>query len=313
MNRLLTPDDPAHRVPTGRRTDEPRKPDRVMPVRLGPALAVCLLLGSVAACGSGSPTVQPSASLPSSSSAPSPGSPSPSSSPSASPMPSPLPTESLFVPFVDDPSGRGIQLTIGDPQHLVRRARAATEIDMTTVDLDDGIGITDLGSDPAAIVVAWLGTVCDLTAVLDVANDGSSLTVVEGLAPGCDLVPLRRGVVLQLASANPASGIAVKLIRSAPVEAIARSQAERFALAYWGPTATVADVAFARAADLDLRVQPPDRVVWAIAVDSGEPPGSCPSAAAGTDTFAVAPCRALARATLFLDAVSGAYLGYVPG
>lgn len=280
-----------------------------MPLALVAAIAAVLV-----GCGSSTPSVPPPASrtpAPSTSAAPSPSavdSPTPESPPASPAAPAPsLPV--VVVPFPDDQAGRSLELTIVDRSGLVRSARAAVARDLALVDLAaGGAGVARSPSGGDELVVAWAGVVCDLTAQLIIPAAVDRLTIEEGLAPGCDLVPLPRGVVLTLAG-PVASLTTAELVRNVPIEAIARSQAEAIALGYWGPSARVTGVRFARASDLDPRLAPPDRIVWAVTVDSGELPGSCPSLGPGIDPFPLPPCRAAASATVFLDAASGTYLG----
>lgn len=269
-------------------------------------VAAVIVVGVAGACAS-PPTAPPTAS----------GSARPTglSTPTASTSPSPDGSSPwvVVVPFPDDPAGRSLELTIVDRSGLVRSARAAVAPELALVDLPaGGAGVASNPSGGDELVVAWAGVVCDLTARLTIPTAVDRLTIEEGLAPGCDLVPLTRGVVLTLAG-PVASLTTAELVRNVPIEAIARSQAEAIALGYWGPSARVTGVRFARAADLDPRLAPPDRIVWAVTVDSGELPGSCPSLGPGVDPFPLPPCRAAASATLFLDAASGTYLGAAYG
>jgi hypothetical protein len=65
----------------------------------------------------------------------------------------------------------------------------------------------------------------------------------------------------------------------------------------------------ATAADLDPRLQPADRLVWAVSMENRGLPGSCPSLGPGEDPFTAKPCVAAGWATVFFDARTGEYLG----
>lgn len=70
----------------------------------------------------------------------------------------------------------------------------------------------------------------------------------------------------------------------------------------------VSDSRLAVARDLDDRLAPPDRMVWAVAFENPNP-GSCPSYAPGVDPFRAPSCPAATVAVVFMDATTGEFLG----
>jgi hypothetical protein len=67
------------------------------------------------------------------------------------------------------------------------------------------------------------------------------------------------------------------------------------------------DARLDRASNLDDRLSPPDREVWAVLVLSGQP-GSCPSPGAPVP-FDQEPCPFATMVVIYLDARTGEYLG----
>lgn len=60
--------------------------------------------------------------------------------------------------------------------------------------------------------LVWVGTICDLTAELQIAPNVTSMAVTEGPRGSCDAMGVGRGVVLSFARQVDAASIAPDLV-----------------------------------------------------------------------------------------------------
>jgi hypothetical protein len=96
---------------------------------------------------------------------------------------------------------------LGDPEVLTT-IRAATELELTKA---SGFGPNDLTAaalNEHSLVVAWLGTVCDVSASLTV--EPASIVLAEDPRRGCDAMGVGKGVVVRFA--DPVDATSRKLV-----------------------------------------------------------------------------------------------------
>lgn len=180
--------------------------------RLAAAGLVMVVVVVVASLSQTTPTGPGRASTPpaSSSALPTPTGPAHPSTPSASSsalptgQPSNVPLGSVQIPFVD----RAMEVTIVGEPGIVVAWRAATERDLREIawaDADIALGrLSDRD-----LVLAWTGTVCDVTATLTVAPGRLVVTPVP--RQGCDASAVGRGIVLTFAEPTDPNAITVEL------------------------------------------------------------------------------------------------------
>lgn len=284
-------------------------------------LARLLLGGAMALAVGGCSTTMPSGSAVSS---PTPGaspSPPPSSAATAGPSPSvapgvtPPPDGSLTVDlfFHDDPAGRSIRLLAFDDSRRLVEARGATAAEqaLPTIGAPEvDPRLAPIPGDPSSVVLVWTGLICDTTARLRIDKALATIEVEGGPVEPCDAMGVGRGVVLRFDGPIDPAAIATSLVPGAVVEVMPRREAEAEGLARLGGHEwVVVRSLLAEAVDLDPRLQPADRLVWAVSMENRGLPGSCPSLGPGVDTFTAEPCVAAGWATAFLDARTGASLG----
>ena len=115
-----------------------------------------------------------------------------------------MPLGSVEIPFVN----RAMEVTIVGQPGIVIAWQAATERELKTVawaDADIGLGrLSDRD-----LVLAWTGTVCDVTATLTIVPGRLVVTPVP--RQGCDLVGVGRGLVLTFAEPTDPNTITVEL------------------------------------------------------------------------------------------------------
>jgi len=177
--------------------------------------ACCLTAVVVAVMVAGCSTLGPSPSSeaitdPPSSAAAAPSAP---TTPSASPAASATTTSLVTVQL--DPT-HVIALTIVDQSALLLGARSATEAEqappdpmLPTKNIFAFNPTSESASDEVRLV--WVGSICDLTAELQIGPDVASMTVTEGPRGSCDAMGVGRGVVLSFARHVDAASIALAL------------------------------------------------------------------------------------------------------
>jgi hypothetical protein len=238
-------------------------------------------------------------------------------SPSVAPVVTPGPDGSLAVDLIfhDDPAGRSVRLLVTDASGWLIEARDATAAELLLPPVGSGRAepsVARIPGDPSAIVVSWVGWICDTTARLGIDEGLTTITVTAGPVETCDAMGVGRGVTLGFRGPVDASAVAARLEEGATVEVIPRREVEAAAVALVGGHEWEATRALlAAGGDFDPRLQPPDRLVWAVSLANQALPGSCPSLGPGGDPFTADPCVAATAATIFLDARTGAYLGVV--
>lgn len=209
---------------------------------------------------------------------------------------------------VDVPLGEtgSMRVDVRDGSGRLQVARPATPEELTDLEpLPEGTStVMPLRGDGASVVLHWVGGPCDIEADLEIDRAGRSISLRGGLVPGCDTIAVSRGLVLTFASAVDTGGIDVTYVPSQLVEATDRSVAERRARDAYAALAVVTGVRLTRAADVDARLEPADRIVWSVSLENPVASGYCPS-----PEFAADPCPGAPAVTIFLDAVSGTRLG----
>jgi hypothetical protein len=104
---------------------------------------------------------------------------------------------------------------LGDPAE-VTAIRAATERELAKA---PGYSTNDLAAgalDEQSLVVAWLGTVCDVAASLTV--EPASILLVEDPRPGCDAMGVGTGVVVGFAEPVVATSRKLVFVRAPLLE-----------------------------------------------------------------------------------------------
>jgi hypothetical protein len=177
-------------------------------------LGCLVLVLVVAACGPGPVEVSSppatSAAPPAATAAVAPPTPAPASSaPAQRPSPAATPSATALgvvrIPF----ARREMVLTIVGEPGLVTAWRAATEREVERMPWgeDADFGLVRLAD--RTLLLAWIGTVCDLEATLSVARD--RLEVSPAPREACDLVGVPRGVVLTYAEPVDPTSVSVVL------------------------------------------------------------------------------------------------------
>ena len=153
----------------------------------------------VAACGgSPSPTASPST-APSLSSSP----------PAASPSAAAGTSYSLRLPA---DGGKKLRVVVHDPESVLSGIRLPTGTEAADVENTPMSGDAAVagGRNSKALVVAWVGTVCDRK--VDVTVHGATLTVAPAPRGPCDAMALGRAVTLRFKSAVDATKMLVGFV-----------------------------------------------------------------------------------------------------
>jgi hypothetical protein len=181
-------------------------------------LGILLVAMTLAGCGSVVPQV------PSPSTTPGPARP-PASADAAAGAPTAVPSGSAPIGGLPGPSappigvvrvpfaGRAMQLTIVGTRGVVVAWRPATDAEVAAVPWaeDDDIALGRIGE--RDLVLAWIGTVCDVQATLTVGT--ARLVVTPAPREGCDALAAGRGVVLSFAQPPDPASIEVVLDETA--------------------------------------------------------------------------------------------------
>jgi hypothetical protein len=132
----------------------------------------------------------------------------PSATPSATPVPSASPAV-IRVDLLDDIGGSAF-VEISDLSGTLTTARSGQASEGSEVAAD--IGVANLASDPATIVLTWVGCPSDTRHVLTIAADGRTMTLDQPACVG-DTVGVQRVLVLTFSGPVPAGEVHATLDR----------------------------------------------------------------------------------------------------
>ena len=163
------------------------------------------------------------------------------------------------------------------------------------------------------LLVRWSTLPCVSWSRVAIMGDGS-VTVADGAVPDCDAASAPRGVAIRFRDGvpfGPPAASVESLDGTTPVPdgALIRQQAEAAATSLSLVDYEVLGARLAQAAELDARLQPPDRWIWGIALRNPAGNDVCPDGI----TWDGLPCPNLSSLTVYLDAVTGELLGRVLG
>lgn len=125
---------------------------------------------------------------------------------SASPVPSPVASPSpavIRVDLVDDIGGQAF-VEVTDESGTLVTARSGQQSEGSEPASD--IGVANLPSDPASVVLTWVGCPSDTRHVLTIDPDGRTMTLDQPVCQG-DTVGVARVLVLTFADPLPASEV----------------------------------------------------------------------------------------------------------
>jgi hypothetical protein len=137
---------------------------------------------------------------------PSPSAPSPTATPTGPAIPASSPAV-VRVDLVDEIGGHAF-VEITDRSGTMRDARSGQAAEGGDVISD--IAVTNLASDPTAVVLTWVGGPCDTRHILTIAPDGRTMTVSAAPCQG-DSLGVTRVLVVRFDGPVPASEVIVTL------------------------------------------------------------------------------------------------------
>lgn len=168
-------------------------------------LVVAFVIASSVACS----TVRPSGPTPTG------GTPEPATS-SAVSSASVNQSPSLQSVEVKGEGGTSLKLTLMDRSGAILHARSATVPELRAHDtILSTTSIAAINLDARQLLLMWLGSACDQTAILDVDADLVEMKLENGPRPACDLIANPRGLVLEMPGGVQADQISLEL-RQAP-------------------------------------------------------------------------------------------------
>lgn len=137
-------------------------------------------------------------------------SPSAAPSPTATPTGPAIPASSLAVVRVDliDDIGGAAFVEITDQSGTMRDARSGQAAESGEVISD--IAVTNLATDPTAVVLTWVGGPCDTRHLLTIAPDGRTMNLAALPCQG-DSLGISRVLVVRFDGPVPASEVVVTL------------------------------------------------------------------------------------------------------
>ena len=215
------------------------------------------------------------------------------------------------IPGPDDPTTVD-QVEVEDLAGEIVSARAAPVTSPKVVWIGDPDGV-QTGEKGDELYVRWATLPCVSWSRVTLRADGT-VTVQDGAVPVCDASSAPRTVAIRFGRQVrvPAPGVRLATdpgTTPVPDGVLIRQQAEAAAMALSLVAYQPAGARLAQARDLDGRLSPPDRWVWAIALRSPAGNDVCPD---GTVVDGL-PCPNLSATTTYLDAASGEPLLIVPG
>jgi hypothetical protein len=174
-------------------------------------LPLVAVLGLILVAAIGVATVggflgQPSVVTPPLTATPSPSAPSPTATPTGPAIPASSPAV-VRVDLIDDISG-GAFVEITDQSGTMVDARSGQEAEAGEITGD--IGVSNLASDPNAVVLIWVGGPCDTRHVLTIGPDGRTMTVSRAACQG-DALGIARVLVVRFDGPVPASEVVATL------------------------------------------------------------------------------------------------------
>lgn len=123
----------------------------------------------------------------------------PEPSPTPSPVVTPSPTPRRLIVDLEEVAGADATIEILDPDGLVASARSGTPADGGSV-ADGEVRVQGADGDAFTLVLTWTDLPCTTEHVLEVADDGRSLTIVE---PVCEGDATVRDLVLHVTFSAP--------------------------------------------------------------------------------------------------------------
>ena len=174
----------------------------------------------------------------------------------------------------------------------------------------DGVQTARVGDE---LLVRWSTLPCVTWSRVTVEAEGT-VDVQDGAVPACDESSAPRGVALRLrvpaAAARPGARLTTDTgTVPVPDGALIRQQADAAAVSLSLADFRSAGARLAQALDLDARLAPPDRWVWAVSLHNPAGDDVCPDGVV-VDGL---PCPNLSATTTYLDAVTGEPLLVEPG
>jgi hypothetical protein len=165
-----------------------------------------ILIAAIGVATVGGSLGRPSVVTPPLTPTPSPSAPAPSATPTGPAIPASSPAV-VRVDLIDDIGGAAF-VEITDESGTMLDARSGQEAEAGEITGD--IGVSNLATDPNAVVLIWVGSPCDTRHDLTIAPDGRTMTVSRAACQG-DSLGIARVLVVRFDGPVPASEVVATL------------------------------------------------------------------------------------------------------